>query len=121
MGSWRRVATPLGLYKEGETPPFSHHLIAFSLSLSPTSSGPPLFGVCTWLGVLHQKQVVALPESGSKSVFFPLLAWFGAWREHWLHCTCVISSRHYTCGATSSPEVHRESPSPMVFYTTGRS
>src|ERR1041384_3494677 len=88
-GGWQ---PPLAYIRRCRPPPFSIiSLSSLSLSLSPTSSGPPLFGVCTWLGVLHQKQAVALPESGSGSVFFPLLAWFGARREHRLHCTCVTS------------------------------
>src|SRR3954469_2788413 len=68
------------------------------------------------------RQAVVLLESGLIAVFFPLLAWFGAREEHRLYRTCIISSRHYTCGATSSLEVYRESSSPVVvFYTTGRS
>src|ERR1041385_6752729 len=67
-------------------------------------------------------QAVVLLESGSVAVFLPLLAWFGAREERRLYRTCIISSRHYTCGATSSLEVYRESSSPVVvFYTTGRS
>src|ERR1044071_4791398 len=34
MGEGRRIAPPLGLYKEGQ---------------------PPLFGVCTWIEILHHK------------------------------------------------------------------
>src|SRR4051812_5763370 len=50
-GGWH----PLGLYKEGYTPPPFHIQYKFSLSiyLSPTSSGLPLLGVCTWLAILH--------------------------------------------------------------------
>src|SRR4051812_31316665 len=59
------------------------------------------------VGSSPPKHAVSLLESGSESVFFPPLAWFGARREHRLHRTCVISSRHYTCGATSSPEVSK--------------
>src|SRR4051812_15013484 len=46
---------PLGLYKEGYTPPFSiQQHIFLSLLLLPGSE-LPLFGVCTWTGVLHHK------------------------------------------------------------------
>src|SRR4051812_23232473 len=45
---------PLGLYKEGYTPLFPYNLKFALFSLSPTSSGLHLLGVCTWLGVLHQ-------------------------------------------------------------------
>src|SRR3954464_11417267 len=46
------------------------------LSLSPSSSGLPLFGVYTWLGFLHHTHAVVLLESGSKFIFFLLLFWF---------------------------------------------
>ena len=46
---------PLGLYKEGYTPFFQHTIIPLSLLLLP-GSGLPLFGVCTWTGVLHHKE-----------------------------------------------------------------
>src|SRR4051794_18795610 len=45
---------PLGLYKEGYTPFFRRIIIPLSLLLLP-GSGLPLFGVCTWIGVLHHK------------------------------------------------------------------
>src|ERR1041385_5416584 len=54
MGEGRRMAPPpLGLYKEGETPFFQNTNISFALLLP--GSGPPMFGVCTWIGVLHHK------------------------------------------------------------------
>ena len=49
------MAPPLGLYKEGYTPPFSiQQSFSLPLLLLP-GSGLPLFGVCTWFGVLHHK------------------------------------------------------------------
>src|SRR3954470_10608274 len=54
MGEGRRMEPPLGLYKEGYTPFFQHTIILLSLLLPP-GSGIPLFGVCTWTGVLHHK------------------------------------------------------------------
>src|SRR4051812_21307089 len=55
MGEGSRTAPPLGLYKEGYTPPFSiQQIFSLPLLLLP-GSGFPLFGVCTWIGVLHHK------------------------------------------------------------------
>ena len=82
------------------------------LSLSPSSSGLPLFGVCTWLGIsppyarrraagigirIHLLSVARLVRSPEGTSIAPYV------------CN---PARHYTCGATSSPE---------VFNTTGRS
>ena len=44
------------------------------LSLSPSSSGLPLFGVYTWLGFLHHTHVVVLLESGSECWKYALKA-----------------------------------------------
>src|SRR4051812_9251330 len=54
MGEGRRMAPPLGQYKEGTPPFFQHTIIPLSLLLLP-GSGLPLFGVCNWTGVLHHK------------------------------------------------------------------
>src|SRR3954471_13263644 len=53
MGERRRMAPPLAYIRRG-TPPFSNTQIFLSLLLLPRS-GLPLFGVCTWIGVLHHK------------------------------------------------------------------
>src|SRR3954468_11069290 len=49
-GGWH----PLGLYKEGRTP-FSNTTTHLLFLLLLPGSGLPLFGVCTWIGVLHHK------------------------------------------------------------------
>src|SRR3954468_21327893 len=54
MGGGRRRHPLLGLYKEGSPPFFQHTIIPLSLLLL-LGSGLPLFGVCTWIGVLHHK------------------------------------------------------------------
>src|SRR3954471_10829786 len=53
-GGGEEDGTPLGLYKEGYTPFFQHTIIPLSFLLLP-GSGLPLFGVCTWNGVIHHK------------------------------------------------------------------
>src|ERR1041385_4276227 len=72
------------------------------LSLSPSSSGLPLFGVYTWLGFLHHTHADMLLESGSESIFFPPLFWFGARRECRVHRMRVIPR-----GATLVVLLHR--------------
>ena len=73
-------------------------------------------------GFLHHTHAVALPKSGSESVFFPLLAWFGARRERRVHRTCVIP-RGATLVvllhrrghiATSSPTMFRRGRNPVI-------
>src|SRR4051812_49280736 len=117
MGRGGRVAPLLGLYKEGWVPFFytQFDLRQVSqislLSLSPSSSGLPLFGVYTWLGFLHHTHAVVLLESGSKSIFFSLLFWFGARRERRVHhmrviprgATLVVLLHYRGRIATSSP------------------
>src|ERR1041385_9049339 len=121
MGEERRMAPPLGLYKEGYTPLFpTHNYSSLSLLLLLEVDSPCLESA-PGLEFSTIRQAVALLESGSESVFLSLLAWFGAREEHRLYRTCIISSRHYTYGATSSLEVNQESSSPVVYYTTGRS
>src|ERR1041385_7771091 len=108
MGRGGRVAPLLGLYKEGWVPFFytQFELRQVSqislLSLSPSSSGLPLFGVYTWLGFLHHTHAVVLLESRSESIFFPLLFWFRARRERRVHCMRVIPR-----GATLVVLLHR--------------
>src|ERR1041385_8250036 len=116
-----RMAPPLAYIRRG-TPPFSNTQLFLSLSFSFLEVDSPCLESAPGLEFCTIRQAVALLESGSVSVFLPLLTWFGAREEHRLYRMCIISSRHYTCGATSSLEVYRESSSPMVvFYTTGRS
>ena len=116
------MAPPLGLYKEGYTPLFPYNNTYSSLSFSFLEVDSPCLESAPGLEFSTIRQAVVPLESGSVVVFLPLLAWFGAREEHRLYRTCIISSRHYTCGATSSLEVYRESSSPVVvFYTTGRS
>src|SRR3954466_15562430 len=121
MREGRRMAPPLGLYKEGYTPffPTQQHISSCSFSFPEVDS--PCLESVPGLEFSTIRQAVALLESGSEAVFLPLLAWCGAWEEHRLYHTRIISSRHYICGATSSLEVYRESSSPVVYYTTGRS
>src|ERR1044071_10317903 len=103
-----RVAL-LGLYKEGWgaflfTQFDLRQVSQISLlSLSPSSSGLPLCGVYTWLGFLHHTHAVMLLESGSESIFFPLLFWFGARRERRVHRMRVIPR-----GATFLVLLHRK-------------
>ena len=92
MGEGRRMAPPLAYIRRGR-PPFFHHLIELSLSLSlflrPRADSPCLESA-PGLGFSTIRQAIVLLESGSVAVFFPLLAWFGARREQRLHRTCVI-------------------------------
>src|ERR1041385_4656628 len=106
---------------QGVHPAFSNTQLFLSLSFSFLEVDSPCLESALGLEFSTIRQAVTLLESGSESVFLPLLAWFGAREEHRLYRTCIISSRHYTCGATSSLEVNRESSSPVVYYTTGRS
>ena len=114
------MAPPLAYIRRG-TPPFSNTQLSLSLSFSFLEVDSPCLESAPGLEFSTIRQAVALLESGSEAVFLSLLAWFRARREHQLYYTCIISSRHYTCGATSSLEVYRESSSPVVYYTTGRS
>src|ERR1043165_2012480 len=55
MGEGRRMApSPLAYIRRGTTPFYHTTHIFLSLLLLP-GSGLPLFGVCTWTGVLHHK------------------------------------------------------------------
>src|SRR3954468_501248 len=120
MGEGRRMAPPLAYIRRGR-PPFSNTLISPSSSFSFSEVDSPCLESVPGLEFSTIRQAVVLLESGSVAVFLPLLAWFRAQEEHRLYRTCIISLRHYTCGATSSLEVNRESPLPVVFNTTGRS
>src|ERR1043165_7621312 len=112
MGEGRSMAPPLGLYKEGCTPLFPTHQHISSSSFSFPEVDSPCLESIPGLEFSTIRQVVALLESGSEAVFLPLLAWFGAREEHRLYHMCIISSRHYTYGATSSLQVYRESSLP---------
>src|SRR3954470_8527246 len=113
---------PLAYIRRGRPPPFSNTPISPSSSFSFPKVDSPCLKSAAGLEFSTIRQAVVLLESRSVAVFVPLLAWFGAREEHRLYRTCIISSRHYTCGPTSSLEVYRESSSPVVvFYTTGRS
>src|SRR3954471_24171352 len=122
-GGGKRDHTPPWPLYRGVDPPFFQTTIDLLLLPSPFPEvDSPCLESAPGLEFSTIRQAVALPESGSVAVFFPLLAWFGAREEHRLYRTCIISSRHYTCGATSSLEVYRESSSlVVVFHTTGRS
>ena len=115
------MAPLLGLYKEGYTPLFPYNNYSLFLSFSFLEVDSPCLESAPGLEFSTISRSSLCRRSGSESVFLPLLAWFRAREEHRLYRTCIISSRHYTCGATSSLEVNRESPSPVVFYTTGKS
>src|ERR1041384_289393 len=54
MGEGRRMAPPLAYIRRGRPPFFQHANISFFLLLL-LGSELPLFGVCTWIGVLHHK------------------------------------------------------------------
>src|SRR4051812_17156115 len=103
-------APPLVLYKEGRGAPFNsiqfnsigyllRHL--FSLFLLPRADYPSLESALGW-GFLHHTHVIVLLESGSESIFFPLLAWFRARRECRVHHMHVIPR-----GATLVVLLHR--------------
>ena len=74
---------------------FFNTTLSFSLSLSlslslflrPRVDSPSLEFAPGW-GFHHQSDAVALPESGSGSIFFPLLFWFGARRD--VGCTVRV-------------------------------
>src|SRR3954471_13414685 len=121
MGKGRSMAPPLAYIRRGAPPLFPRHQHISSSSLSFPEVDSPCLESIPGLEFSTIRQVVALLESGSEAVFLPLLAWFGVREEHRLYRTCIISSRHYTCGATSSLEVYRESFSPVVYYTAGSS
>src|ERR1041384_4345297 len=54
MGEGRRMAPPLAYIRRG-APPFSNTTTHLLFLLLLPGSGLPLFGVCTWIGVLHHK------------------------------------------------------------------
>ena len=90
------MAPLLGLYKEGWGCPFLHtidfetsFLRSLSLFLLPRVDSPCLESALGW-GFLHHTHAVVLLESGSESIFFPLLAGFGARRERRVHRMRVI-------------------------------
>src|ERR1041385_3262849 len=121
MGEGRRITPPLAYIRRGR-PPFSQHTKSPSSSFSFPEVDSPCLESAPGLEFSTIRQAVVLLESGSVAVFLPLLSWFGAREDHRLYRTCIISSRYYTCGATSSLKVYRESSSSVVvFYTTRRS
>src|SRR4051812_31315113 len=95
-GGGEEYGTPLGLYKEGYTPLFPYNSYSLFLSFPFLEVDSPCLESAPGLEFSTIKQAVALPESGSESVFLPLLAWFSALEEHRFYRTCIISSRHYT-------------------------
>src|SRR4051812_33293902 len=97
---------PLAYIRRG-SPPFSNTPISPSSSFSFPEVDSACLESAPGLEFSTIRQAVILLESGYVAVFLPLLAWFGAREEHRLYHTCIISSRHYTCGATSSLEVYR--------------
>ena len=108
------MAPLLGLYKEGwgaffyTTIDLRQVFSDLSLSLSPSSSGLPLFGVCTRLGIsppyarrraagigirihlLSAARLVRSPEGTSGTPY------------------ACNPARHYTCGAPSSSRSYRD-------------
>src|SRR4051812_17182789 len=68
---------------------FSQHttLSSVSLFLRPRADSPCLEFAPGW-GFHHHPDAIALPESGSGSVFFSLLFWFGARRD--VGCTVRV-------------------------------
>ena len=102
-GGWH---PPLAYIRRG-TPPFSNTQKSLFLSFSFPEVDSPCLESAPGLEFSTIRQAVVLLESGSVAVFLPLLAWFEAREEHRLYRTCIISSRHYTCGATLSLEVYR--------------
>src|ERR1041385_3307730 len=78
-------------YKRRDGGAFCQHttLSSFSLFLRPRADSPCLEFAPGW-GFHHHPNAVTLPESGSGSVFFPLLFWFGAWRD--ISCTVRVYS-----------------------------
>src|ERR1041385_8917867 len=88
-GGGEEVAPPFLAYIRGGRVPFFIHPIEFFLSifLRPRADSPCLEFAPGW-GFHHHSNAVALPESGSGSVFFPLLFWFGARRD--IGCTVRV-------------------------------
>ena len=111
-GGGEEDGTPLGLYKEGDTPFFQYTIISPLLLLpradSPCSESAPGLEFSSIAGCRFAGVGIRIRLSSAARLV-------RARREHRLYCTCIISSTHYTCGATSSLEVNRESPSPMIF------
>ena len=89
-GEGRRVPPPLAYIRRGRVPLFHHSIKFFSSLFLPPSSDSPCLEFALGRGFLHHTHVIVLTGLGSESVFFPLLASFGAWREHRLRRTCVI-------------------------------
>src|SRR3954470_16458958 len=73
-------------------------------------------------GFLHHTHAVVLLESGSESIFFPLLFWFGARRENWVQCmrviprgaTLVVLLHRRGRIAASSPTTFRRGRNPVI-------
>src|SRR4051812_19987912 len=108
MGRGGRVAPLLGLYKEGWVPFFFTQFdlrqflrSLFSLFLPPRVESPCLESTLGW-GFLPHTHAAVLLESGSETIFFPLLFWFGARRERRVYRMRVILR-----GATLVVLLHR--------------
>src|SRR4051812_26844796 len=80
-GKLTEVAPSLAYIRRGRVPFYSYQLFSLSSSfLLPRVDSPCLDATLGW-GFLYHTHVVVLLESGSESIFFPLLFWFGAWRD----------------------------------------
>src|SRR4051812_3416233 len=89
----------LAYIRRGTPPPLFQHIeISLSLLLRPRADFPCLeFTPGLEFSTIASRRSVGV---GTRIRLFPLLAWFGAQRKHRLYYKCIISSRHYTCGAT---------------------
>jgi len=93
-----------------------------SLFLLPRVDSPCLESALGW-GFLHHTHAVVLLESGSESIFFPLLFWFGARRERRVHrmrviprgATLVVLLHRRGRVATSSPTTFRRGRNPVIY------
>src|SRR4051812_46666602 len=121
MGSWRRLAPPLAYIRRGRPPPpFSIiSLSSLSLFLMPRADSPCLgfefgwefstiarrrsTGIGIQIGLLSAARLVRSPEGTSVALYVCNLL-----EALYLWCYFIVVG-------------HWESPSPVVFYTTGRS
>src|SRR3954468_23956244 len=84
-GGGEEVPPSLAYIRRGRVPFFIHPIEFFlSLFLRPRADSPCFEFALGW-GFHHHPNAVTLPESGSGSVLFPLLFWFGDRRD--IGCT----------------------------------
>ena len=77
------MAPPLAYIRRGTPPLFpTHNYSSLSLSFSFLEVDSPCLESTPGLEFSTIRQAVALLESGSESVFLPLITWFGAQEEH---------------------------------------